>query len=102
MLCRRHGETEFILEGRGYYRCKKCRSERVAQRPRDVKAILVREAGGRCRRCGYDRCIGALQFHHLDPDHKESNIALCGVARSLKRMREEAKKCVLLCANCHA
>jgi hypothetical protein len=24
------------------------------------------------------------------------------VARSLERCREEARKCVLLCANCHA
>src|SRR5205807_7306622 len=27
MACPRHGETEFFLEGRGYYRCKRCRSE---------------------------------------------------------------------------
>jgi len=21
--------------------------------------------GGRCQRCGYDRCMDALEFHHL-------------------------------------
>lgn len=102
MTCARHGSTDFILEGRGYYRCKKCRTERVAQRRRNVKAILVQEAGGKCQLCGYDRWIGALQFHHVDPLEKKFNIALRGVARSLERMRAEAGKCALLCANCHA
>ena len=102
MACAHHGSTDFILEGRGYYRCKKCRAERVAQRRRDVKAILVREAGGKCRLCGYDRWVGALQFHHTDPREKRFNIALRGVARSLERLRAEARECTLLCANCHA
>ncbi len=25
MECRMHGEAEFLIEGRGYYRCKQCR-----------------------------------------------------------------------------
>jgi transposase len=102
MTCRRHGETDFMLEGRGYYRCKQCRSGRVANRRRHIKQILVREAGGECILCGYDRCIGALQFHHVDPDGKQFNIAFGGIGRSLQRAQAEAKKCVLLCANCHA
>lgn len=40
--------------------------------------------------------------HHRDPASKEFNIALRGVARSLARVRTEARKCVLLCANCHS
>jgi hypothetical protein len=63
---------------------------------------LVVDAGGACRLCGYDRCPGALQFHHLDPGEKACAIADSGVARSLERAREEARKCVLVCANCHA
>ncbi len=50
--CRHHGLTDFFLEGRGYYRCKRCRSEAVARRRRKVKQILVAEAGGRCALCG--------------------------------------------------
>jgi len=46
--CDRHGETQFVLEGRGYYRCKRCRADRVAQRRRQLKSKLVEEAGGRC------------------------------------------------------
>jgi DNA-binding transcriptional ArsR family regulator len=100
--CRRHGTTEFILEGRGYYRCKRCRAAAVAKRRRTVKRQLVDEAGGACALCGYQRWIGALQFHHLDPSQKEFHIGQRGYSRSLSRSRAEAQKCVLLCANCHA
>ena len=67
-----------------------------------MKALLVAEAGGACLLCGYDRYSGALQFHHLDASEKSFGLGLRGVARSLERCREEARKCVLLCANCHA
>jgi excisionase family DNA binding protein len=102
MCCPRHGPTEFWLEGRGVYRCLRCRSEAVARRRRKLKAILVEEAGGCCSVCGYDRYVGALQFHHRDDDAKEFDLASRGVTRSLEAVRREAAKCVLLCANCHA
>jgi transposase len=99
--CRRHGNASFVREGRGYYRCKRCRAERVSQRRRTIKRKLVEEAGGKCLICGYDRCQQVLQFHHLDPSTKEFHLAFKGVTRSLARSRAEARKCVLLCANCH-
>lgn len=101
MTCKHHGETEFFVEGRGYYRCKRCRSEAVARRRRKVKSILVAEAGGRCCICGYDRSIGALEFHHLDRAEKRLGLSARGIAYALETLRVEAQKCVLLCANCH-
>lgn len=100
--CRRHGVTEFIREGRGYYRCKRCRSAAVAKRRRTVKKQLVEEAGGACILCGYSRWLGALQFHHVEPDGKEFHLAHRGYSRSIAKSRAEMRKCVLLCANCHA
>jgi transposase len=100
--CRHHGLTDFWLEGRGYYRCQRCRWEAVSRRRRKVKQILVQEAGGRCRLCGYDRYVGALHFHHIDPADKGFELSQQGVTRSLARARVEARKCVLLCSNCHA
>ena len=100
--CPRHGVTTFRLEGRGYYRCLRCRSERVADRRRRIKAILVGEAGGRCSICGYDRYVGALEFHHVDPGAKRFALAGNGLTRSLEAARKEARKCVLVCSNCHA
>lgn len=102
MCCRRHGETEFILEGRGYYRCKRCRAESVVRHRQRVKETLVNEAGGRCAICGYSRSFRALQFHHRDPEEKRLDLSSQGVTYSLQRLRAEANKCVLLCANCHA
>ncbi len=102
MRCARHGETDFWLDGRGYYRCKRCRSAAVARRRRKVKAILVEEAGGACCICGFDRNMRALHFHHLDPSQKRHEINAKGVAIALDKLRVEAQKCVLLCSNCHA
>lgn len=102
LTCAQHGESEFVLEGRGYYRCKLCRQERVAARRRRVKAILVAEAGGACCLCGYDRYMGALEFHHLNPVEKRLTIGARGVGLSLATARAEARKCVLVCSNCHA
>jgi len=102
MPCRHHGLTEFQLTSTGTYRCLRCRAEAVTRRRRKVKAILTEEAGGACALCGYDRCAGALHFHHLDPATKSFELAANGVARSLARARAEAAKCVLLCSNCHA
>jgi hypothetical protein len=95
--------TTFVARGkRRYYRCRECRSEDVSARRRKVKTILISEAGGRCMICGYDRHPGALEFHHLDPERKEFGLSLRGITRSIDRIREEAQKCALLCANCHA
>jgi transposase len=99
--CKHHGETRFVREGRGYYRCKRCRKERVAQRRQTIKRKLVEEAGGKCLICGYNRCQQVLEFHHLDPSLKEFELGRAGATRSLTRSRAEARKCVLLCANCH-
>jgi transposase-like protein len=86
----------------GRYRCSRCNGEAVSARRRRIKEILVAEAGGRCEVCGYSRYIGALQFHHLDPDEKSFSLSERGLARSLDRARAEVEKCALLCANCHA
>ena len=102
MTCIHHGEAEFWLEARGIYRCLKCRSEAVSRRRRRLKEILVEEAGGKCAVCGYDRHIGALQFHHREPSVKAFGFSDRGFTRSLDVVRAEAKKCVLLCSNCHA
>ena len=102
LICRRHGRTTFVRDTRGVHRCRRCRMEHVARRRRAVKRILVEEAGGACALCGYDRYVGALQFHHVDPASKEFGLGHDGVTRSLEMARAEARKCVLLCANCHA
>jgi transposase-like protein len=101
--CRHHGRTRFVRVGeKNHYRCAACTAKRVSERRRRVKRILVEEAGGRCAICGYDRYVGALQFHHLNPGEKAFIVSLRGATRGIAKLRAEARKCVLLCANCHA
>jgi transposase len=100
-VCRRHGATAFVLRGDGYYRCARCITQAVSERRRRIKRILVAEAGGQCAICGFARSHAALHFHHIDPATKAFDIR-AGGTRALGRIRAEAAKCVLLCANCHA
>lgn len=97
--CATHGLVDHIFEKDGHVRCYKCRSDAVSKRRKMLKQILVAESGGKCQRCGYDKYIGALDFHHKD--EKTFGISRRGLTRSLTRLREEIKKCILVCANCH-
>ena len=97
--------TEFAFYSRGpgegrRWSCRRCVGEGVTRRKQRLKRILVAEAGGRCAVCGYDRCIINLTFHHVDPTTKSFAMSMA-VGRSAAAFREEAKKCVLVCANCH-
>ena len=54
-----------------------------------------------CERCGYNECPEALHFHH--EGNKEFCISKAIYdGKSLRKIKEEMKKCVILCANCHA
>ena len=79
-------------------RCKLC----VNQNWKERKEKLLNEIIGehKCRRCGYDRFIGALEFHHLDSDEKDFNIAQRWTV-SKERLANEINKCVMLCSICH-
>jgi hypothetical protein len=99
--CKTHGETEFVLEKRGYYRCKQCRIDRVQARREKIKKLAVEYKGGKCEICGYNKCINALEFHHNDSSKKEFGIAANGHCRSWENVKIEIDKCTLLCSNCH-
>lgn len=74
--------------------------ENISKWRRKTKNTLVLEWGGACKICGYNKCVRNLHFHHVDPKTKCFGISQDNI-KSLARAREEAKKCVLLCANCH-
>lgn len=63
------------------------------------KQLLVDYKGGACQICGYNRCIQALDFHHIDPDTKSFSIS--GGTKSLDKLKQEVDKCILVCSNCH-
>lgn len=77
----------------------KKKSKTVINWKKDKKKILVEYKGGKCEKCGYNKCIEALDFHHIDPSQKEFGIS--SNSYSLERMKKEVDKCILVCANCH-
>jgi Helix-turn-helix domain len=102
LACPVHGLTRFRRRVDGGFRCSRCDAQAVSNHRRRAKRTLVDEAGGCCAVCGYDRHVAALQFHHLDPAEKAFALSARGATISLARLRIEAGKCVVLCANCHA
>ena len=97
--CNKHGLTEFSFRKDNRYRCKKCSSEAVTNRRRKLKELSVAYKGGECSKCGYSKCIAALEFHHLHD--KSFGLSLNGFTRSWQKIKLELDKCILLCANCH-
>ncbi len=82
-----------------YFRNQARNSEKQRLQKRLRKEELLDLLGwpAECMECGYSRYIGALDFHHLDAASKDNNVLKLGREKSI----QEAKKCRLLCANCH-
>ena len=73
---------------------------RDRQQKRARKVLLELKAGG-CARCGYNDCASALDFHHVSHDKEMTLSRAIKYGWGEKRIRIEAKKCIVLCANCH-
>ena len=73
----------------------------VTKRRRKIKQILVAEHGGSCVDCGESYPDYVMQFDHRNPKEKEFGIG-SGNTIALEKIRCEAEKCDLVCANCHA
>jgi len=86
-------------ETRTYADRKEANKASVIKRRKQNKLLLVEYKGGKCQKCGYNRCIDALEFHHLDPFTKETKNL--GTTAAIEKQKMEADKCILVCANCH-
>lgn len=53
-----------------------------------------------CKKCNESRNY-VLDFHHLDPEQKDFNLG-DAVKYSLKKIKNELQKCIVLCRNCHS
>lgn len=72
---------------------------------RSRKIRLIKLLGGSCEKCDlkYGGTNGAVfDFHHRDPSEKLFALnAAKLVTYAWERIEEEAKKCDLICSNCH-
>lgn len=88
------------IGGAGY--CKSCMNNQRKDLFREFKQICVDYKGGKCENCGYDKYIGALQFHHIDPTKKDFALSRTKTVIFDDKTKKELDKCILLCANCHS
>lgn len=96
------GSRKYCFECSPSYPKGGSRSKTISALRRAMKKEAIKRKGGKCEKCGYDKCIAALSFHHLDPSLKEFGLAQDGNVKTWKQYWAEAQKCRLLCANCHA
>lgn len=73
----------------------------VSKRRKKLRAMSVAYKGGACQICKYDKCLSALDFHHINPKTKSFGISAKGYTRSWEVVKAELDKCIMLCANCH-
>lgn len=101
LFCVIHGECEHKLRDKeSRWRCAKCCCDAVKKRRQKVKAVLIAEHGGKCVDCGYEGPPFMFDFDHRNPSEKAFTVSARG-SISLVRLRAEASKCDLVCANCH-
>ena len=100
-----HGHTrKFCFECSPPYDKTKGRSQNLTGMRHALKRHLVAYKGGKCEICGYNKCVSALQFHHINPSDKDFTISesLRLNDFDIEKYHKEVDKCILVCANCHA
>jgi hypothetical protein len=84
-----------------YSYCKDCARDRQRKKITEVKQQCVDYLGGKCKMCGYNKSLKALEFHHKDPAQKDFQISNRRSTAFGEKLKKELDKCMLLCANCH-
>lgn len=92
-----------VEKRKGYLAAKKAWREKNRQSITDRRKSILAWLEGYKRdnpcSCGEDH-PACLDFHHTDPSRKSFSISR-GSIYSLESVKEEIKKCVIMCANCH-
>lgn len=66
----------------------------------DRKRKMVDYLGSKCIKCGYNKCLSALTFHHRNPKAKEYVLGYIK-DNNWQKIKKELDKCDLVCFNCH-
>jgi hypothetical protein len=66
-----------------------------------IKIALVKACGEKCQYCNQTFEPYVYDFHHKNPEEKNFGIAGQGITHSKADVAKEAKKCIMVCANCH-
>lgn len=93
----RDTKNEYIRKYRKTEKAKEKNVETNRNWKMKEKQKAVSYLGGKCSICGYDKCLTALEFHHINPSEKEMYNSHWKFERNIP----ELNKCILVCANCH-
>ena len=69
---------------------------------RKILYVTQFKRNSKCVVCGENSSC-CLEFHHLRGKNKLFTIssAICNIKVDMKMLRNEIKKCVMICSNCH-
>jgi hypothetical protein len=84
-----------------YAKNKKSEKAHILRRKKEIRTWFEKyKSKLKCSKC-YEDHIATLDFHH-NMGKKEMNITkLVYEGYSIKRIKKEIEKCIILCANCH-
>ncbi len=89
-------------------KCKVCCDEATRaynkKTKRERRAVVNRiKTKCGCKKCGYNEHPVALHFNHINPANKIISIShmICN-CKPWSMIKEEIRKCEVLCANCHS
>jgi hypothetical protein len=83
-------------------KCKNKQHQGDSQKKRGLlrKVRLISMFNNRCKKCGYNKNLSALSFHHTQD--KQFQLGLRKISNSKwSDLVKEVQKCELLCSNCH-
>lgn len=115
--CRKHGKKDLVYLKNGRVKCRICQREYQREHYKKKSKYYQKRAAirqkylydfvnrikklKRCENCGEDRWW-VLDFHHRKGYDKINSIGqMCSDGGSLHKIKEEIRKCEVLCANCH-
>ena len=99
-ICQRCGK-HFVVDkskGNAGVYCSSCRTTLRRQK---IIQKAIEYLGGKCMKCGYNKNIAALEFHHKNPTEKDFTISRNSASKKWDIIQLELDKCDLLCSNCH-
>jgi len=98
-ICERCDKEYIYIRAKGHT-LKHCSSCVTTLRRYKRKKEWVDYKGGGCCICGYNKCLQALDFHHINPDKKKFGISN-SYMKSDKDIYNELDKTVCICNRCH-
>jgi hypothetical protein len=81
--------------------CRKCSKRKWRRIEKDQRKQLILDWGGKCKVCGYNKCVAALNFHHKDSSEKYEWNVKGKAGASIREIKSHPERFELVCVRCH-